>query len=173
MSQCLILESRFIHVFESIMRPEDFFRASAHLLLPTDRMVFGTYGSHKAVVEFWKRNRLPGDREAQSWDQTAKIWKDDEENFDPRACSIFAKPELLNELADIAHLIAEPHLVCDHIGAYSDVAPLLSFHDAFKSDPCWISADIPKERVEGFAACLGIPYHTVADYEIYEWKKKS
>jgi hypothetical protein len=135
-------------------------------------MVFGTYGSHKTVVDFWNRNRLLGDSEADSWDQTAKIYKDDDENFDPMGCAILAKPELLHELADIARLIDEPQFVCDHIGAYSEVAPLLDFHDAFKGDPCWISADIPKEKVEQFAACLRIPYRTVPDYEIYDWKKK-
>jgi hypothetical protein len=171
--QFLILDSKSIYVFESVLHPSPFLRALPHLLSPSDKVVFGTYGSHQSVLDFWSRHCLPRDPIIDAWDNAAKSHKDNEQCSNPMGCGIPAEPKLLFELADIAGTLDQPYELCDHLGAYSADKALVSFHDAFKSDPCHVSGDIPKEKADRFAEQIGIPYRIAPEYEVYSfWKTK-
>lgn len=68
-------------------------------------------------------------------------------------------PESMESVADFLQRNPAGYF-CSHCHVYRDGVVLLQSHDAFISDPIYISRAIPRDAVDGFARALGSSYST-------------
>ena len=68
----------------------------------------------------------------------------------------------LDGLATLAETHAAPE-IADHLHVYKDGKVLLEWYDAFSTDPCYVSMDIPEENVRAFCHSIGAHYEAVVE----------
>jgi len=144
----LLLDFEQHYVVEDILDHRGFVDALHLLLRPTDIVVFGTYGSRPDIHAFLSAHQITPDIFVLSARRHFEIWK--EEYPDGTAFGLPADPVILSRLVALLGPESDPTDLCDHIVAYSAEFPILCFHDAFKSDPCYISSRLPLMKVEAF-----------------------
>ncbi|HEY5552173.1 MAG TPA: hypothetical protein VIK52_09800 [Opitutaceae bacterium] len=152
----LFLEVEQQFVVDEILDHRAFVGALSLILEPKDIVVFGTYGSRRDVNRFLWDHQIKPDEFISGARRTFKFWKREYPNG--TAFGLKANPTVLARLVELLGPTSTPTDLCDHIVAYNSQFPILSFHDAFKSDPCHISSRVPVAKVEAFCAALGKPY---------------
>jgi hypothetical protein len=116
-------------------------------LVPAGAYLFLEGGAHPPQLRAWleRRNVETTPRPA-----LGTIW--------PAAhfFSVSITPEVLSELAELTRTMACPE-VCFHLHVFSDDQVLVSGYDAF-SDPLYVSAAVPEDRVKRFCDLAGCAY---------------
>jgi hypothetical protein len=144
------------------------FLRQLHLILyPEDSIVFSSYGSRPDVRAFLEHHQLePDEHVIHERERLAICHQDNPEAFAVRCA---ANPDLVNGLLLLLQTSVECIDFCTHIIAYGPRGPLLSFHDAFQSDPLIVSSCIPRPQIEQFCRALGVTYKLQDRKQFYDW----
>jgi hypothetical protein len=136
------LEGAYWEVAHRGVDPTDFFRRLP-ALVPEGSVLVLEGGSHSKLLQaFLDEHRVPPDINV----ARGTIW--------PRADVVHlpASVQVLRELADHAERCAEPE-ICSHMHVYASGRVVVQWYDAF-SAPCYVSKQLPAERLEAFCAEL-------------------
>jgi hypothetical protein len=144
------------YVVHDVMDHCAFVSALPLLLNPTDIVVFGTYGSRSDVHAFLSVHEIEPDAFVLSARHQLQIWKDEYPNG--TVFGLRADPAILPQLTALLGAKSEATDLCDHIVSYGAEFPILCFHDAFKSAPCYISSQLPKAKIEAFCSAIHRPW---------------
>jgi hypothetical protein len=156
------------HYFiENLCDCRGFLRSIQTILNPEDFLVFSSYESDPDIRAFFERHQLTPDEQTVGERKRLFCHRTDY----PQAFAVRwgANPTLLSQLADMLGSGAKCTDLCDHIIAYGSRGALLSFHDAFKSDPLIISGTIPESRVQEFCKLLKVAYRVQDRKQFYDW----
>jgi len=128
------------------------------LLTPSETIVFSTYEPKPSLVRFFSEHELTPDDFVLGERQRCAIYHED----NPRANAwlIRAEPNILLRLGTLLNEIEDTVEFCSHIAAYCGRLPVFVFHDAFESDPMYVSTRVAEARVAAFAEALGKRYCT-------------
>jgi hypothetical protein len=133
------------------------FLEAVHLILqPEDFIIFSSYGSRQDIRAFLEQHQLEPD--AHVSDERKRLANYPDDYPDAFAVRWVANRALLEQLSQLLKTTEEYTDLCDHIIAYGQRGALLSFHDAFTSDPLIVSSSIPKSQIEWFCELLGVNY---------------
>lgn len=153
----LDLEVPRAYRIDEILDHRLFVSALPLLLKPSDTIVFSTYGSTANVVRFFVEHELPPDEFVLHERRRTAIYH--ESSPGGTAWGIQAEPTTLERLATLLGEVSDPVEFCLHIAGYQGRLPIFIFHDAFASDPLYISTRISEDRVAAFSRALRKDYY--------------
>lgn len=147
----MLIETGEHYRLDDITDHRAFLRSLKHILDKGDVLVFSTYGSSGLVQEFFEHKQLPPDEMVLRERQRLALYFDEHPN-----ASAYLVPfshEWMEQLA--TRCDDDPSNLCDHVYARGRRGGIFTFHDAFKSDPLFLSSRVDQERVISFSAELG------------------
>jgi hypothetical protein len=162
----LYVDSPQHYFVEDLYDYRGFLRAVQVMLQPEDVIVFSSYGSREDVRTFLEQHQLEPDEHVIRERQRLAMYQDDHPDAFVVRCA--AERVLLDQLAQLLQDSSEHTDLCDHIIAYGQRGALISFHDAFQSDPIIVSDSIPKSQIEEFCRLLQVSYKLQDRRELYE-----
>ena len=122
------------HFFiENLCDYRQFLRQLHLILQPEDFIIFSSYGSHPDIRAFLEQHQLEPDEHVIHERKRLASYQDDHPDAFAVRCA--AHPVLLDQLLQLLSASSESTDLCDHIIAYGQRGALVSFHDAFQSDP--------------------------------------
>jgi len=145
-----------VYRIDDIVNPSRLLEGLPIIIGSKDILIFSSYGSRPEITGFLREHALPADEAVTRELQRLSLYLD--EYAEAFACRLYAEPAVLEQLARLMSTSTESSELCDHVFAYGQKGPLLCFHDAFKSDPLYISSVIPESNVGLFCSRLGRSY---------------
>jgi len=162
----LYVDSPQHYFIEDLYDYRGFLRAVQVILQPEDVIVFSSYSSRPDVRAFLEKHQLEPDGHVIRERKRLAMYQDDYPEAFTVRCA--AQPVLLDQLSQLLQDSSEHTDLCDHIIAYGQRGALLSFHDAFQSDPIIVNDSIPKSQIEEFCRLLRVSYKLQDRREFYE-----
>ena len=163
----LYVDSPQHYFIEDLCDYRGFVRGVQLILYPEDVIVFSSCGSRADVRALLEQHQLEPDEHVIHERRRLASYRDDSPNAFAVRCT--ADPIFLDRLSQLLETIVESADFCSHIIAYGERGALLSFHDAFESDPLIVSSHIPRPKIEEFCALLRVSYKLQDRKTFYDW----
>ena len=164
----LYIDSPQHYLIENLCNCIGFLRGIQRILEPEDSLVFSSWGSPPGIRALLERHQLAPDEHVV---QERRRLAGNDHYPDAFVVRWVAAPALLSQLADFLGTSFECSEFCDHIIAYGRRGALLSFHDAFQSDPLIVSGVIPESVIREFCEPFGVTYRLQDRKAFYDWSE--